>query len=122
MTDIVEFLRARLDEAERLARAAAEESDAEWYTGDGVVSNAVGWDMRLFVAANDPAYVLADVEAKRRIVEEHVCPCPDDCGDCGACSGDHHADPTPAPCTTLRLLALPYAGHPEWQEEWGLDG
>ncbi len=25
---------------------------------------------------------------------------------------------TQGPCVTLRLLALPYAGHPDYQPEW----
>ena len=33
------------------------------------------------------------VAAKREIIPDHTCQCPDpDCGDCGACSGDHHAE------------------------------
>lgn len=31
---------------------------------------------------------------------------------------EHHADPTPAPCSTLRLLALPYSDRPGYREEW----
>ena len=71
------------------------------------------------IARHDPARVLAECEAKRRIVGLHVCACPDPtCGDCGECSGLHHADPTPAPCDTLRLLALPYADHEDYDEGW----
>lgn len=68
-----------------------------------------------------PQRVLDDCEAKRKIIEDHSCSCPDaDCRDCAACSGSHHADPTPAPCRTLRLLAEPYAklGRPGYQESW----
>lgn len=71
------------------------------------------------IARHDPARVLAECEAKRRIIDEHTCHCPNPtCRDCGACPGDHHADPTPAPCATLRILALPYADHPDYDNAW----
>jgi hypothetical protein len=49
---------------------------------------------------------LADCEAKRRIVRMHQPPtiCGWDCRD--------------GRCPTLRALALPYADHPDYREEW----
>jgi hypothetical protein len=100
--ELVAFLTARYDEEEDAARIAAATPDA--------AQNITRWH---------PAHVLADIAAKRAIVEEHTCQCPDpDCGDCGACSGYHHADPTPAPCTTLRLLVQPYAERPDFDPQW----
>lgn len=62
---------------------------------------------------------VADIAAKRAIVELHTCRCPNpDCRDCGACSGEHHADPTPAPCDTVKALAQPYAEHPDFDPAW----
>ncbi len=62
-----------------------------------------------FYALNDPASVLRDIEAKRRLIAEHypVDPC------------DAH-DPSfhTIPCDTLLLLALPHADHPDYQEDW----
>ena len=122
---LTEFLNARLDEDEAVAREAVlmrdrtkfargrepEVPDMSAWANDDVLGGAV--------VSVGPERVLAEVEAKRQIIAEHTCRCPDpDCGDCGACSGDHHADPTPAPCRTLRLLALPYAGHPDYDEGW----
>lgn len=62
---------------------------------------------------------LAEVSAKRRVLDEHWAPT------------SPHADwPTSAPsdqcptcnvafpCRTLRLLAQPYAGRAGWREEW----
>lgn len=46
---------------------------------------------------------LAHCEAKRRIIRLHPC---DDCG-----AGDD-------PCETLRLLALPFDVHPDYDERW----
>ena len=47
--------------------------------------------------------VLRECEAKRAVVELHPC---DDCG-----MGDD-------PCRTLKILALPYADHPDYREAW----
>ena len=125
VSDIVAFLRARLDEDEAAARAIAEQvaasPDSSAEIGLAHPDLAIG-DCPSYLGDYDPARVRADVEAKRRIVAEHVCPCPDpDCGDCSACSGRHHADPTPAPCTTLRMLALPFADHPDYDEAWKVE-
>jgi hypothetical protein len=100
---IVEFLRARLDEDE----AAAE----VWSTP---FSNPTA-EQRAHIARHDPARVLAEVEAKRRIVErlgayiesEHE-PEPEGLWE----QMDHHA------WDTLYDLALPYADHPEYDEAW----
>lgn len=51
-----------------------------------------------------PDRVLAECEAKRRIVDRYS-----GCDDCGA--GDD-------PCDALRFLALPYADHPDYRKEW----
>ncbi|OLT24379.1 hypothetical protein BJF79_13635 [Actinomadura sp. CNU-125] len=56
----------------------------------------------------DPARVLAEVEAKRQIVDIH-----EGLHSCGAADYDN-ADP----CPTLQLLAQVYAGHPSYRKEW----
>ena len=86
-----------------------------------------------------PARLLAECEAKRRIVELH------DHGDQAcwemhrgvygpgwpegsyAVEGQAWAHPSLEcvperndPCDTIRLLALPYADHPDYREEWRL--
>lgn len=68
------------------------------------------------------AEVLADLEAKRRIMELHgslngygfriVCV---SCVDQLTGAGDNQIL---FPCPTLRLLALPFAGHEDYQPEW----
>ena len=73
----------------------------------------------LHIARHDPARVLAEVEAKRRIVDE---PQPsgnyvyrdDGTPACGTC-GDYTVE---WPCDTLKLLALPYADHPDYDPAW----
>jgi hypothetical protein len=65
----------------------------------------------------NPARVLAEVEAKRRILDEHY---PVDTGDrisCASC-GEIHCCPEPWPCLTACLLALPYADRPGYRPEW----
>jgi hypothetical protein len=81
------------------------------------------------------AQLLADCDAKRRILELHVQggslrgPITDNkfycCAVCGPFSWpwlQHEEAPEPEgefwPCPTLRLLALPYAGHPSYRPEW----
>lgn len=74
----------------------------------GVGAHIVRWD---------PARVLAECEAKRRIVEEHGAK-----GElhryCQTCGGTDY--PVDWPCDTLRLLALPYASHPDYDPAWQL--
>jgi len=125
---LVDFLLARIAEDEEAARSAARDNEPVWdsYGTDGPTGLLeLGVNEGGPEAAAEhferwlPARVLAECEAKRRIVDEHTCQCPDpNCGDCGACSGDHHADPTPAPCPTLRLLAAVYVDHPDYDEAW----
>lgn len=66
--------------------------------------------------------LLADVDAKRRILDEHQNVNDGDCGTCvnGRWGYPTHggSSPQPWPCTTLRLLALPYADRPGYRDEW----
>lgn len=69
------------------------------------------------IARWDPARVLAEVEAKRRILEEHG---PDERHpwECRACAGRYGDDGYPIPCPTVRLVALPFAGREGYLDEW----
>lgn len=118
MTDtpsLVAFLRARLDEDERDAqRVASAYADEESFWAPAVVINAG--------ALVIPARVLAEVVAKRWIVEEHF---NINDGDCSTCVVGQWGYPTNGgavpqhfPCLTLRLLASVYADHPDYQEDW----
>jgi hypothetical protein len=79
-----------------LARIANDERDARQriQMGEGRISA---------YKVPPPARIHAECEAKRRIVGLHPC------DNCGAAFD---------PCETLRLLALPYADHPDYREEW----
>lgn len=102
---LADFLSARLDEDEAVARRATE----FWAGAAGGQPEVVDHVFR-----HDPARVLAEVDAKRRIVEEHS-PHPEVYGDyCPSEDGRYRLDH----CPTLRLLALPYAEHDDYREEW----
>jgi hypothetical protein len=112
--ELSEFLLARIAEDEEVAR---ERADDDFYVmPDTSAFEAVdigpGW-----VLAVRPARVLAECEAKRRIVETHPI-YPD--GDQHDCPGPWpgYQDAPNEPCPTLRILALPYADHPDYRESW----
>jgi len=72
-----------------------------------------------------PARVLAECEAKRRIVEIHVeideeypNPKVTCCQECSA-YGEY---PGGFPCATLKAVATIYADHPDFREDWRADG
>ncbi|MER6027197.1 DUF6221 family protein [Streptomyces sp. NPDC001851] len=129
------FLRARFQEEERVARdATAGAPGAVWgvmadhieqvltsqhrgTTHTPLVQFGAEDPVRLLthVARHDPARVLRNVEAGRALLAEHR-PAAD--GRCRTCAATARASRAPAPCATLRLLALPFAGHPEYDEAW----
>lgn len=122
--DIVAFLTARLDEDEQVAQMAS--PDNRYFDLLGGSDEEYAYLTRFSTAR-----VLADVEVKRRIVQElhgsevhhidnnypvstdtrYVC---SSCGDQGVESEEGVA----YPCLTLRLLASLYAGHPDYRPQW----
>lgn len=94
MNTLVEFLLARIAEDEEWARYEAE-----------------GWGGR----PSDGSRILAECDAKRRIVERLG----------SYLSSDSNAEPEGAwellddhAWATLYDLALPYSSHPDYREEW----
>ncbi|MFD7093378.1 DUF6221 family protein [Streptomyces xanthophaeus] len=141
MDDLVQFLRDRLDEDEQTAaRAAGISSDTpaspRWYALLESVKR--GWelftDQRRLVASplnefdarhaarHDPARVLAEVDARRQIVDLHgpLHVQGDPITGCTTCSWRDEMDDLHVewPCPTLRLLGVPDADHPDYREEW----
>jgi hypothetical protein len=133
--DLVQWLGQQLDEDERIARAA---TAGPWTAmGQGVLdpsppSNRLGIGMAVghaaasadynetaeHIARHDPARVLREIDAKRQIIALHhqledAQEMLDFCATCDA-TGKYPE----YPCTTLRLLALPYADRPGYREEW----
>jgi hypothetical protein len=118
--ELVTWLRARLDEDERAARSCAAIYPPPWNTSDRgwmatvradepdfrVVTELEQWhgqpedawlgDFIEHIARHDPQRVLAEIDAKRRIIDR---------------SSLYAQD-------LLKLLALPYADQPGWREEW----
>lgn len=145
---LVEFLLARLAEKERLAQRAAELCGCHppapsWDFGDESTGGRIvvvdephpqikrklnrrwnGTYVDLFhaehIVQHDPARVLAEIDIKRRIIElhtgNHECSVYEDHGrgvEINNCAWIEDKD-----CSTLHLLALPDAGHPDYREEW----
>ncbi|WP_327160569.1 DUF6221 family protein [Streptomyces zaomyceticus] len=142
MADPIAFLRARLDEDWKLAYESGCGGRDDWvfdpedpWNGPNgpreVVRRATGgfiavvdpdhgkygtWNAR-HIARHDPARALAEVDAKRQIIELHG-PAEYEYSDVDVCSTCDRGGPLPYPCPTLRLLALPYADHPDYRDEW----
>lgn len=105
---MTEFLLARIAEDEASARAAG---GLAWLDGDhptrsAVIADAAGdavvysegiaWEPQAtHIARWHPARVLVECEVKRRLIAEHLEPCP-----------------------TLRLLGLTYCDHEDYLEDW----
>lgn len=156
MNELATWLRAQLDEDERVVRGA---TGGTWEVGPtfgghdnrvyvraegdlidsigtcviaGQIPNVPQWRGNAeHIARFSPARVLAEVEAKRRILDEH-----EPVGTTGDYSGSTPTVSTVCmtchevglryaheewPCTTLRLLALPYADRPGYRDEWRPD-
>lgn len=127
--ELITFIRAQLDEDERLAHAAGAEPGcsgwAEWYVDGmsargnstarrdtGVLIVRHSWPNELaHIVAHDPARVLREVEAKRRILDEYEV----------QRRRTYFADAEVTEYvgdTILPLLAAPYADRPGYQDEW----
>lgn len=148
MDKLIEFLKARLDEREALARAA---NPGPWTLRRGTGTRGDDWaDVYArpepdadeddyppcvietegganppnlvdaeHIAANDPAYVLADVAAKRQIVA--MCEFLLETREVQEAAGelsDYSLGRAHAGGGVLRRLALPFAEHPDYREEW----
>jgi hypothetical protein len=97
---LTEFLLARIAEDEAVASRGGRHNAPGVFANDNYGCLLV-----------DPARVLAECEAKRRVVKLHSAESgqhPDFCGH----------DLRELPCPTLRLLALVYADHPDYLPEW----
>ncbi|ORJ99858.1 DUF6221 family protein [Prescottella equi] len=135
MSDIVEFLRARLDEDEQTATAATSATFGEeptWTSKDDgtgrqthgyvmadhtAICGHDGDDVLLpvadHIARHDPARVLREVESKRGVLADYElykdAKYPD--------SDGGHAM---ALEYVLDLLAAVYSDHPDYQQEWAI--
>jgi hypothetical protein len=107
--DLVAFLRQCLAEDERIARELGELD----YADEGGLGSIGGWPLMDYLKRFGSTRVLAEVEAKRLILDQIE-------------PWLHVEDEYDGVETTLRAegtellchLAQPYAGWPGWREEW----
>jgi hypothetical protein len=98
--DLVRFIEERLDEEADLARRCDGDGCGEWSahgrTVDFCQVEHSGFHPAIaqHVARHDPARVLREIDAKRRILARHA--------------------RDPWPCDDLQDLAAPYTGHPDF--------
>ena len=125
--DLLAFLHAQLDEDERVAREAIADDgeqdggfeDATWLTDVDFVKPAFGDAAAVLIQTFAvPRRQLAEIEAKRRILEDHPYLAIDGC--CARCVyGEMKVGGRQGwPCVTARMLAQPYVGRAGWREEW----
>ncbi|MFM9635994.1 DUF6221 family protein [Streptomyces turgidiscabies] len=118
---IVEFLRARYGEEQAEVEKSADVDDYPLDPWAIQREETGAYDSYAYLRITK-ARALAEVEAKRQILDEH----PDvNGGDCGTCVNGRWGYPTHGgsspqrhPCRTLRLLAVPFAAHPDYDERW----
>lgn len=123
--DLVAFLKTCVDAEE----AAAQDWERAPHTVDCGVR--LGYWAERDCVCGYPKRVLAEVAAKRRIIDLHHSLGPsagtEDKLVCDACGPEEDISFRVEtygrgwPCTTLRLLASVYAGRPGWQSEWAPD-
>jgi hypothetical protein len=137
VTDLIEFLKARIQEDEGTARAVQapyrlyvyddgqvrepeieDHPDSDNYGtyrrdfyGDDILPNRHQGYALLY----DPARVLREVEAKRRVMDRHCADTPPYFQYCRGC-GDN--GPQLNECPELRDLAAAYSDHADWRDEW----
>jgi hypothetical protein len=120
-TAMAEFLSARLVEREAVAEAAMRlrvHKPEPWYEADDD-RFAFSGDAA-HIALNDPAYVLADIAAKRRILAEVVELIDSLDARIESEWGSGAYRPTGESDLLLQLLALPFADHPDYDPAWRL--
>ena len=97
MSDLAEFLLARIAEDEAELEAA-------------IQSRYPGLTIR-----RNPSRVIAECEAKRALLALHTEGWD---GRCGECSDRYAVTPWDGLCDEARILATVYADHPDYREEW----
>ncbi len=125
MEDLPQFLHDRLDEDEQAARSHRQFSP-DWYYDDsaGEIRDFVNRGTVAFVPSeldaahivrHDPARTLAEIDAKRQAlghyqrIRQHLAK---------SDGGDDYVFADGAVHRQLQYMALPYAAHPDYREEW----
>lgn len=113
LADLEAFLRARLDGDEQVARAADQHS---WTYEYGELQCRGGEDFE-HLRRHDPARVLSDVAAKRRLLDD-VLPIINELDEIAYGEGQGSVPYLEPRARFLKVLALPYADHEDYREEW----
>lgn len=111
MKELVEFLRARLDEDEHIACGAQRTADFAWVPA----ALQSRWDARVddHICRWSPERALAEVAAKRALLTVYTEAAAWYDANKSAPAGELHGL-----YIALQHIALPYAGHPDYDEAW----
>lgn len=112
---LAEFLLARIDGDEQAGRARPSYDEGRHEGGAAWELDPSPEYLTIYIS---PGRVLAECDAKRRIIEWHKIGANDEDGSCHRWYGDGNDTESDMTCQTLRALALPYADHPDYREEW----
>lgn len=129
--DLIAFLRARLDGDERVARSAWPGPWTATPNGEGaselhgpqILSSspppvlAEDADAQ-HIARWDPARALVEVDARRRIIAQYEAICEQVSNPVSAANFERAYAMKGELRDVLELIALPYADHPDYREEW----
>jgi hypothetical protein len=139
LTGLTEFLMARIAEDEAAASAVKDLGADVWdvqvvhqsLSLDPVVTRSTDDERTTLAQRFDPARVLAECDAMRLIVAIHSAYEPggdpvyspdrlesDWCVGCCYNSQQERITEHIDDCPILRVLALPFAGHPDFRDEW----
>jgi hypothetical protein len=99
MNDLIEFIKARLHDDERTAREAGTTGPS------GPAMFVIDDDYAHDTVAISADRVLAEVDAKRRVL-----------GEMQSHLADDETDQTAQ--WFVKIMAVPYAGHPDYRQEW----
>jgi hypothetical protein len=122
MTDLVRWVRAQLAQDELIARGTGQPSTS-WQNFDmdgelrddfnaGTVAYTPQAETRAHIARHDPARVLREIDAKRKLLAIHRPYVPEPDQACLGCAGGIMF----TACPVIPLLALPYADQPGYAE------
>lgn len=115
MTELIDWLRAQLD-ADTAEIAKHPDGEDEWMMTGFLATEEGNYPCSPYLRISKER-ALAEVDAKRRIValhdSDHECSVYDHHGDVDNCSWVIGGG-----CSTVKLLALPYADRPGYRDEW----
>lgn len=119
---LTEFLHARFDEDEERARFVQREQEGRAWPDPEPWR--LSWHDEYDLLCIEPSRALAEVDAKRQQIEQVLNYEALGDGECGCCHEGEQIGAglcpmiNPDEIPALRLLALPYAGHPDYDESW----